>query len=89
LDKLSLETELSVSDPFGKDEPAPVPILHILIPLIRNNSSTHSSSPSLFYKSISLSSTLRSKKPIVEIEENDDVDSNVDSNIEMQPLSPQ
>jgi len=27
LDKLSLEIELSVSDPFGNDEPAPVPIL--------------------------------------------------------------
>ena len=89
LDKLSLETELLVSDPFGKDEPAPVPILHILIPLIWNNSSTHSSSPSLFYKSISLSYIPRSKKSIVEIEENDNVDFNVDSNVEMQPLSPQ
>ena len=31
LDKISLETELSVSSSFGKDRPASVSILYILI----------------------------------------------------------
>ena len=85
LDKISLEIESSVPNPSGKDEPAPVPILHIYIPPIQNNHSTCSSLSSLSYKSISFPPTPKSKKPIVEIEKNSDVD----SDIEIQPLSPQ
>jgi len=74
LDKTSSETELLASDPSGKDGPAPVPILHTSIP-----------PTSLYYKSISLPPTPRPKKPTVKIEETN----NVDSNVEMQPPSPQ
>ena len=80
LDKISLEIELLVSDSFRKDRPALVSIPHTSIPSIQNNPPACSSSLSLFYKSISPLSTLRFKKLIVEIEEND----NVDSNVEMQ-----
>ena len=83
LDKISPEIELSVFSSFRKYGPTLVPILHILIPSIQNNSPTHSSSSSLSYKSLSLSSILRSKKPIVKIKEDD----NVDFDIEIQPLS--
>jgi len=68
-----------------KDGPAPVPIPHIPISPIQNNFPTHSPSPFLSYKSISLPSTPEPKKPIVEIEETNDVD----SDIEMQSPSPQ
>ena len=85
LDKISLETELSVFSSFGKDRPASVFILHILIPSIQNNPSTHSPSLSLFYRFPSLSFTPGSKKPTVEVEEVDDVNSDV----EMQHLSSQ
>jgi len=85
LDKISLETELLVSDLSGKNGPALVPIPHTPISPIQNNSPTCSSLPSLSYKSISLLPTLKSKKPIVEIEEEEEVDSDV----EMQPLSSQ
>ena len=73
LDKISLETKLSVSDPSGNDGPALVSTLHISISPIQNNSPTHSSLSSLCYKSMSPLLTLRFKKPIVEIEEDDDV----------------
>jgi len=53
LNKINPETKLSVSDPSGKDRPAPVPTLHTLISPIQDNPPTHSSSPSLSYKSIS------------------------------------
>jgi len=85
LDKISLETELSVPSSSSKDRSASVFILHILIPLIQNNSSTHSSSLSLFYRSPSLSFTPGSKKPTVKVKEVDDVNSDV----EMQYLSSQ
>jgi len=85
LNKISPEIELSISSPSGKDRLAPVPILHTYIPSIQDNPPTYSSSPFLSYKSLSPSPTLGSKKSIVEIEEND----NVDSNIEMQTLSSQ
>jgi len=78
LNKISSETELLMPDPSRKDGPAPVPILHISISLIQNNSLTYSSSLSLSYKFISLSSTLESKKLTVEIKEDDDVDSDVE-----------
>jgi len=64
LNKISLETELLVPDPFRKDRSTLVPISYILIPSILNNPSTYSSSSFLFYKSLSLSPTLESKKPI-------------------------
>ena len=51
---------------------------HTPIPPIQNNTSTCSLSPSLFYKSTSPPSTLKSKKPIVEIEETNDVDSDIE-----------
>jgi len=85
LDKISPETESPVSDSSGKDGPASVLTPHTLIPPIQNNSSTHSSSPFLSYKSISLLSIQRFKKLIVEIEEDDDIDSDV----KIQPPSPQ
>jgi len=80
LDKISPEIKLSISDPFRKDGPALVPI-----PLIQNNFFTCYSSSSLSYKSLSLLSTSESKKPTVEIEKNN----NVNSNVEIQLLSPQ
>jgi len=78
LNKISPETESSVPDTSGKDGPASVPIPHILVPFIQNNSPTHSSSPSLSYKFPSPSLTLGSKKPTVKIEKNDDIDSDVE-----------
>ena len=85
MDKISLETELLVSNSSGKDGLAPVPIPHTPIPPIQNNLPTCSSLPSLFYKFTSFSPTPRSKKLKVEIEKDD----NINSNIEMQPLSSQ
>jgi len=85
LNKISLETELPVPDPSRKDRPTLVPILYILISPILNNPPTYSSSSFLFNKFPSLSPTLGSKKPIIEIGENNDIGSDV----EMQPLSPQ
>ena len=72
-----------IPNSYGKDGPALVYIPHTSIYSIQNNSPTHSSLLLLSYKSISLSPTPGSKKPIVEIEEDD----NVDSDIEIQPLS--
>ena len=80
LGKTSSEIELLTSDPSGKNRSALVPILHKSIPSIENNPPTF-----LSYKSISLPSTLRSKKPIVEIEEIN----NIDFDVEMQLPSPQ
>jgi len=77
LDKISPETELSVPNSSGKDRPAPVSIPHTSIPPIQNNSSTCSSLPSLFYKSLPLLPTPGSKKLTVEIEE-EEVNSNVE-----------
>jgi len=85
LDKISLEIELLVLDPFEKDRSALVPIPHTLISLIQNNLPTYFSSPSLSYKSTSFPSISESKKPIVEIENDNDIDSDV----EIQLLSPQ
>jgi len=67
LDRTSLETESLVSNSSEKDEPAPVLIPHTPIPLIQNNPLTHS--PSL---------TPEPKKPMVEIEEANNVDSNIE-----------
>ena len=83
LDKISLEIVSLAPNSFGKDRHAPVFILHTFIPSIQNNPPTHSSSSSLSYKSLSLLFTPGSKKPTVEIEENN----NVDSDIEIQLLS--
>ena len=85
LDKTSSETELLVSDLSGKDGPAPVSIPHTLIPSIQNNSPTCHSSLSLSYKSTSSLFTPGSKKSTIKIEETNDAD----SNIKMQPPSPQ
>jgi len=85
LDKISSETELSMPSSSGEDGLTPVLIPHISIPPIQNNSPTHSSSPFLLYKSLSSILIPGSKKSMIEIEEND----NINSDIEMQPLSPQ
>jgi len=53
LDKTSPKIELLTPNFSGKDGPAPVPILHIPIPSIQNNSPTCSPLPSLSYKFIS------------------------------------
>jgi len=85
LDKISLQTESLVSNPSGKAGSALVPTPHTSISPIQNNSSTCSSSPSLFYKSISPLPTPKFKKSTVDIEEDD----NVNSDVEMQLPSPQ
>ena len=85
LDKISLETELSVPDPSRKDGLTPVFIPHTPISPILNNPLTCFSSPSLSYKSTSPPSTPESKKSIAEIEE----DNYVNSDVEMKLLSPQ
>ena len=84
LDKTSLETELLISNSSEKDRSVLVPILHTLIPPIQNNPLTCSPLPFLSYKSISLLLTPGPKKPIIEIEETN----NVNSDVEMQPPSP-
>ena len=81
LDKITLETELSTLIPSKKDEPALIPIS---IPSTKNNLPNHSLLSSISYKSPSLSPILKSKKSIVKIEENN----NIDSDFEIQPLSP-
>ena len=85
LNKISLETESLVPNSSGKARLALVPTSHTPIPPIQNNSSTCSSLPSLFYKSISPLPTPKFKKPTVEIEEDD----NFNSDVEIQPPSPQ
>jgi len=77
LDKISPETEWSVSDPFGKNRPTPVPTLNTLIPHIQNNPPNNSSSLYFSYKSTSPSPTLKFKNPTVEIEKDDGVDPNI------------
>jgi len=79
LNKISPETELLIPGSSGKNGPAPVPI-----PSIQNNSSTYFSLSFLSYKFLFSLLILKSRKPIVEIKK----DNNVDSNVEMQPLSP-
>ena len=73
LDKISPEIELLVPSSSKKDRPALVPIPYISIPLIQNNPPTFFS-----YKSPSFLPTPVSKKSTVEIEENNDVDSDVE-----------
>jgi len=80
LKKISSEIELSLPSPSGKDGHALVPI-----PSIQNSFSTHFSSPSLSYKSLFFLPTPESRKPTVEIEK----DNNIDSNVEIQLLNPQ
>ena len=75
---------MPVSNSFGKNGPASVLISYTSILPIQNNSLTHLSF-FLSYKSLSLTLILESKKSTIKIEENDDVNSNV----EMQPLSSQ
>ena len=53
-------------------------ILHTLIFSIQNNSLTCFSLPSFSYKFISFLPTLEPKKPMVEIEETNDVNSNIE-----------
>jgi len=77
LDKISSETESLISGSSDKDRPAPVPIPHISIPLTQNNPPTHSHSSLLSYKFLSLSSLL-SKKPIVKIENIDNINSDIE-----------
>jgi len=85
LDKISLETELLAPDFSKKDRPALVSIPYSPIPSIQNNPYTCSPSSSLSYKSTSLLSTLRPKKPIIEVKEINDIDFDV----KMLPPSPQ
>ena len=76
---------MSVFDSSRKDRSAPVSIPYTSILLIQNNPSTYSFLSFLSYKFISFSLTSGFKKLIIEIEEND----NVNSNIEIQLLSSQ
>jgi len=78
LNKISLEIKLLAPSLSSKDIPTPVPILYIYIPPIQNNSPTCSPSSSFFYKSLSPSSTLESKKPTVKVKEVNNVDSDVE-----------
>ena len=84
-DKISLEMESLVPESPSKDAPALVPITHTLIPPIQNNSPSCFSSLSSLYKSPSSPPFPVLKKPMIEIEEVDDID----SNIEIQSLSSQ
>ena len=83
LNKISSETKLLVSGPSRKNRPTSILILHISIPSIQNNPPYFPSS-FLSYKFLSLLPFQVPKKPIVEIKEAD----NVNSDIEMQSLSP-
>jgi len=83
LDETRPEIELLTPNSSEKDGSALVPISHIPIPLIQNNPSTGSLSSSLSYKSTFSPPTPEPKKPKVEIEKTNDVD----SDIEMQPSS--
>ena len=78
LNKTSPETKLSVSDSSGKNGPALIPIPHTHIPPTPDNLPTCSLSPSLSYKFISLPLTPEFKKPVVNIEENDDINTDVE-----------
>ena len=73
LDKISPKTELTMSNPSGKDGSASVFISHILISHIQNNLLTYYFSLFLFYKSSSPLPILKFKKPTVEVEEVDNV----------------
>ena len=79
LDKISPETESLVP------EYAPVPIPHTLIPPIQNNPPPCSPLLSSLYESLSPLPSPVLKKSMIEIEEIDDVE----SDIEMQSLSSQ
>ena len=85
LDKISLGTESLVPRPSDKDRPTPILIPYIPISIIQNNSPPYS--PLLFfsYKSLSFLPSPVPKKPTVEVDEVN----NVDSNVEMQPLRSQ
>ena len=83
MNKISLESESLISGSSKKYRLAPILILHIYIPSIQNNPPTYSLLLFLSYKFSSLSSIPESRKLIVKIQENDDVD----SDIEMWPLS--
>jgi len=76
---------LLASDSSGKDGPTSIHISYTFIHPIQKNPSTYFYLSFLFYKSTSPPPILGSKKPTVEIEEEEDVDSNV----EIQSLSPQ
>ena len=82
LDKISSGTELLVPRPSDKDRPTPILIPYIPISIIQNNPSPYS--PLLFfsYKSLSSLPSPVPKKPTVEVNEVN----NVNSNVEMQPL---
>jgi len=75
LNNISPETKLLVLGPSNKNRPIPVPILYTPISPTQNNPPTHFSLPSL---SLSLLSSLVPKMPIVEIENVNDVDSDVE-----------
>ena len=77
LNKISSETELLVSGSSSKDRPTSVPILYIPIPPIQNNPPCFPS-PFLSYKFPSLLPFPRPKRPIVEIKEADNVDSDIE-----------
>ena len=73
MDKISPEIELLVSRPSSEDRPAPVPIL-----TIQNSPPSCFSSPSLSYKLPSFLSSLVAKTPIVEVEEVDNINSDIE-----------
>jgi len=77
LDKISPETESLVLRSSSKDKSALVSIPHTLIPPIQNNPPPCSSLLSPLYKSLSPLPSPVSKKPMIEIEKVDDVDSDI------------
>ena len=83
MDKISSDIELSISESFSKDKPTLVSILYTPISLIQNNPPPFFSLLSLFYKSLFLSSLPMSKIPTIEVEEIN----NINSDIKIQPLS--
>ena len=78
MDKISLKSESLISGSSKKYGLAPVPILHIFIPLIQNNPPTYSLLLFLSYKFSSLLSIPEFRKLIVKIQENDDIDSDIE-----------
>ena len=78
LNKISPETELSISGPFRKDGPALVPILYIYIYLLLKKIFLLVLLYSLSYKSLFFSPIPELKNLIVEVEGDNDIDSDIE-----------
>ena len=75
--KISLKIKLLTSGSSGKDRPTLIFISHISISPIQNTSSTCFSLFFLSYKSLFLTSTPKFKEPIIEVEQINNIDSDI------------